>query len=237
MGGMNHVRVEESQLNTPYPERVYTPPPDDDPYHVRTPREGSRTLLIGAIMGAVALAAAGAAWNTYGFAGPPVTITADGDYKTAAPAPVVAAADTNEVYRVMEGASVTAASAPGRPLAPSAIDLHPGGGAAPSPVVTPSVLAAPAAIAPSPASSASGGYLAQIAAVRSEDAARTAWKETSARNPSLMLGARMDIQRADLGSQGVFFRLRAGYFGDRDQAGAFCDRLKAAGLACMVVSQ
>jgi hypothetical protein len=136
----------------------------------------------------------------------------------------------------MEGASVTQAAAPGRPPAPSPIDLHPGGGGG-SPVVTPSVLTmTPGAVAAASASG-SGGYLAQLAAVRSEDAARAAWKETAGRNPALLMGARMDIQRADLGSQGVFYRLRAGYFGDRTQAGAFCDRLKAAGLDCMVVSQ
>jgi hypothetical protein len=237
MGGMNHVRVEESQLNTSYPERVYTPPLEEDPYSVRPSHgvghvPGPRPALIGGIMAVIAIAAAGAAWNTYG-GGPAVLITANSDYKTAAPVPVAQQPDTSEVYRVMEGASVTAVSALGRPPAPSPIDLHPGGGGASSAVVTPTVLTS----TPGPLAAANGGYLAQLAAVRSEDAARDAWKDTATRNPALLMGARMDIQRADLGSQGVFYRLRAGYFSDRDQAGAFCERMKSVGMACMVVAQ
>jgi cell division septation protein DedD len=100
-------------------------------------------------------------------------------------------------------------------------------------MTAPTAVSAPVA----PVVSTTGGYLAQIAALRSEDAAKAVWTEVSTRNPGLLRGAKMSVQRADLGAQGVFYRLRAGYFVDRDQANLFCDKLKASSMACMVVSQ
>jgi hypothetical protein len=44
------------------------------------------------------------------------------------------------------------------------------------------------------------------------------------------------IQRADLGSEGVFYRLRVGAFADRSEASAFCDAVKEAGANCIVVN-
>jgi len=84
---------------------------------------------------------------------------------------------------------------------------------------------------------ASGGdYLVQIAALRSEEAAETAWKRVTASAPELYYGATKVIQRADLGSEGVFFRLRVGAFADRSEASAFCDAIKDAGANCIVVN-
>ncbi|MEX1252086.1 MAG: SPOR domain-containing protein [Hyphomonas sp.] len=84
---------------------------------------------------------------------------------------------------------------------------------------------------------ASGGdYLVQIAALRSEEAAETAWKRVTASAPELYYGATKVIQRADLGSEGVFYRLRVGAFADRSEASAFCDAVKDAGANCIVVN-
>ena len=83
---------------------------------------------------------------------------------------------------------------------------------------------------------ADGDYLVQIAALRSEDAAETAWKRVTASAPELYHGATKIIQRADLGSEGVFYRLRVGAFADRSGASAFCDAIKEAGANCIVVN-
>jgi cell division septation protein DedD len=83
---------------------------------------------------------------------------------------------------------------------------------------------------------AGGDYLVQIAALRSEDAAETAWKRVTASAPELYYGASKIIQRADLGSEGVFYRLRVGAFADRSEASAFCDAIKEAGANCIVVN-
>lgn len=83
---------------------------------------------------------------------------------------------------------------------------------------------------------ADGAYLVQIAALRSEAAAESQWKRVTASAPELYYGATKIIQRADLGSEGVFFRLRVGAFADRSEASAFCDAVKEAGANCIVVN-
>ena len=83
---------------------------------------------------------------------------------------------------------------------------------------------------------AEGGYLVQIAALRSEEAAESQWKRVTASAPELYHGATKMIQRADLGSEGVFYRLRVGAFADRSEASAFCDAVKEAGANCIVVN-
>ncbi len=82
----------------------------------------------------------------------------------------------------------------------------------------------------------SGSYLVQIAAFRSQEAAESAWNKVSKSKPELYTGAGKFIQRADLGAKGVFYRLRVGAFGQRSEATAFCNALKAAGDNCIVVS-
>jgi cell division septation protein DedD len=85
--------------------------------------------------------------------------------------------------------------------------------------------------------SAGGSYQVQLSALRSEDAAKTAWGRIQNSAPDLFQGATLDIQRADLGAKGVFFRLRVGSFADRDAAKEFCAEVKATGKDCMVVAR
>jgi cell division septation protein DedD len=90
---------------------------------------------------------------------------------------------------------------------------------------------APAATQTQPAAG-SGGYVAQLAAFRDEPSARAEFKKLQKKFPSLnSLGA--DIQRADLGEKGIYYRLRAGYL-DKAAAQALCADLKAQGQACLV---
>lgn len=85
--------------------------------------------------------------------------------------------------------------------------------------------------------SATGTYQVQLSALRSRDAAQTAWTRLQSSAPDLFMGANLDIQRADLGAKGVFFRLRVGTFPDREAAKGFCADVKAAGKDCMVVAK
>ncbi|MEO1642206.1 MAG: SPOR domain-containing protein [Pseudomonadota bacterium] len=84
--------------------------------------------------------------------------------------------------------------------------------------------------------STNGAFQIQLAALRSEAAARSAWAEVTGDHDVLFSGARLDIQRADLGARGVFYRLRVGTFESRDVAKAFCADYKAVGGDCIVVS-
>lgn len=83
----------------------------------------------------------------------------------------------------------------------------------------------------------SGSYQVQLAALRSESAAQTAWTGMQDSAPDLFAGAKLDIQRADLGARGVFYRLRVGTFSDRAAAKGFCEDVKATGKDCMVVAK
>lgn len=82
----------------------------------------------------------------------------------------------------------------------------------------------------------SGNYLVQIAALRTQEAADKAWTGAVKANPQIYEGAEKNVQRADLGAKGVFYRLRAGSFGAREEAVSFCDALKEKGGTCIVVT-
>jgi cell division septation protein DedD len=84
---------------------------------------------------------------------------------------------------------------------------------------------------------ANGPYVAQLAALQSEAAVGTAWRRLVSRAPDLFANAHMDVQRADLGSRGVYHRVRAGYFADRDSATRFCDRVRQMGQDCIVAAR
>ena len=84
---------------------------------------------------------------------------------------------------------------------------------------------------------ATGAYQVQLSALRSRDAAQNAWAGFQRSAPDLFTGANLDIQRADLGAKGVFYRLRVGSFADRETAKGFCADVKAAGKDCMVVAK
>jgi cell division septation protein DedD len=108
----------------------------------------------------------------------------------------------------------------------------------------PATPAAPATAAPrslgalvqstSAAPSASGGYTLQIGAYKSDAEARAAWNIYQSRHAALVSGYRPDVQRADLGDKGVWYRLRIAGFADHEVALALCDRLKADGGGCFL---
>ncbi len=113
-----------------------------------------------------------------------------------------------------------------------------------SPVETPSPQSAPRLVGPEPVQvsnisrfSSAGAFQVQLMAVRSEDRARTEWVNLKRNAPNLFAGAALDIQQADLGARGVFFRLRVGSFDSRDGAKSFCTDVKATGNECIVVAK
>jgi cell division septation protein DedD len=88
---------------------------------------------------------------------------------------------------------------------------------------------------PAVAASAAGAFVVQIAAFRSEDQALAAWSRLSGKLEAATSGLEADVQRADLGERGVYYRLRAASFVDRPTAATFCDQLKKSGQDCLVV--
>lgn len=84
---------------------------------------------------------------------------------------------------------------------------------------------------------ANGPYVAQLAALRSEAGVEEAWRRLSSRAPRLFERARLDVEHADLGPRGVYYRVRAGYFPDRANATRFCERIRRMGQDCVVTGR
>ncbi len=119
------------------------------------------------------------------------------------------------------------------PAAPSAATLPPPAASLPasseSPV--PQVAALPPAAAPA------GPYVVQLAALKSQDGARPAWRRLQKAHSVLLSEREMAIQEIDLGERGIFHRVQAGYFTDRTSALELCTALKARGQDCLVVKR
>lgn len=115
------------------------------------------------------------------------------------------------------------ATAPTIPAPTSTVVVEPAPVTPAKPVPEPVAVATPAG---------TGGYVVQLAAFRDEPSARAAFAKLQSKFPALKpLGA--DIQRADLGAKGVYYRLRAGFLSKAD-ATTLCDGLAAKGQACFV---
>ena len=78
------------------------------------------------------------------------------------------------------------------------------------------------------------GWTVQLTSQRAPDAAWSVWKKLSARYGSLLSGAEPLVYKADLGDQGVFYRLRVHHIDSRHAAQSLCSKLKARGTSCFV---
>lgn len=95
-------------------------------------------------------------------------------------------------------------------------------------VQEPDAESAPAADAP-PAS----GWSVQLASATTEEAAWAAWNKMKARSKALA-GKEPVVVRADLGTKGIFYRVRLVGFETQSEAGSECSRLKARGIKCFI---
>jgi tetratricopeptide (TPR) repeat protein len=78
------------------------------------------------------------------------------------------------------------------------------------------------------------GFLIQINSQRSEAAAWAAWDKLKEKHGKLLADREAIVQKADLGEQGIVYRLRIKNLPTKDEAVTACEKLKAAGLACFV---
>jgi len=77
------------------------------------------------------------------------------------------------------------------------------------------------------------GWIVQISSAGTEDAAWSTWKKMQSGH-SVLAGENASVVKADLGSKGVFYRVRLGGYDDQAGAKAACGKLKAGGVACFV---
>lgn len=107
----------------------------------------------------------------------------------------------------------------------------------PAPVVTKPSPVAVARVTPLPAPvsapAASGAYVAQIAAFKSQAEAETGWANYKRNHAAILGGMSPNIVSVDLGEKGTWYRLRTGSFADKASAADFCTKLKAEGASCL----
>jgi hypothetical protein len=121
--------------------------------------------------------------------------------------------------------TATAAAAP-----PPPAETRPVVQAATSAPATTKPAAAPAAKA-----AAAGGVLVQLAAVRSEEAARSEWTRLSHKYGDLLAGKHPMITQFERDGT-LYWRLRTSGFSAKTDAVLFCERIKAKGGGCAVTS-
>ncbi len=76
----------------------------------------------------------------------------------------------------------------------------------------------------------------QIGAYETQEIADGAWASFKARHAGVVGTLAEDVQKVDLGSKGIWYRLRMGPFADKTAATAACDKLKAEGATCFLAA-
>jgi cell division septation protein DedD len=90
----------------------------------------------------------------------------------------------------------------------------------------------PAAVTPPASVQGAGGAFVQLAALRDEAGARSAWSRIVAKHPDLFAGRSLVLVQADVGGT-TYYRVRTGPFESRAAAAAFCAKLKRQGQDCI----
>jgi SPOR domain len=163
-------------------------------------------------------------------------------------AKLAAASESPDLKALHAPASPPPASAPATaPVveAPAAPTTEP----APAPVPAPSKPAVAAAAGPpapkpapaKPLAAAAASHpatpahqlMVQLAALTSEESARTEWAQLTKKMPDLMNGRQPSYSRTEREGR-TFWRVRTSGFADMAEARGFCDRVRAKGASCSV---
>lgn len=109
--------------------------------------------------------------------------------------------------------------------------------ATPAPAPAPAPAETEVAALPAPAADpvTDSGIRLQLASVPNESDVDGEWKRLKKRIGAPLADLELHVERADLGSKGIYYRLQAGRFADRSAAAAACQDIKAAGGDCLIV--
>jgi len=150
------------------------------------------------------------------------------------PAPVVAPAPVPQPLTPTPPAAV--ASPPPPPPVAKVVEAAPA--PKPAPVAKPASNPAPKPTSFGTVKStapAGLGYMIQISAVRTEEAAKGEWARLAKKHPDVLGGLESVVQRADLGTKGIFYRVRGGWLATRGEASAVCAELVRRNVGCILV--
>ncbi len=93
----------------------------------------------------------------------------------------------------------------------------------------------PAAPAPVKVTAQGGGaYVVQLLALQDRSAAEKAWSKIAKKHSGILAAHALDIEEADLGAKGTWYRVRAAGFSSKSAANNACASLKAAKQDCIV---
>ena len=94
---------------------------------------------------------------------------------------------------------------------------------------------APAAAAPAKVTAKGGGtYVVQLLALQDRAAAEKAWNKIAKKHSGILAAHALDIEEADLGAKGTWYRVRAAGFSSKSAAASACASLKSAKQDCIV---
>ncbi|MBL4854580.1 MAG: SPOR domain-containing protein [Robiginitomaculum sp.] len=113
---------------------------------------------------------------------------------------------------------------------PQTTDTRP---ASPKPVADKPVIDKP--VIDKPVALAAGNYVVQVASLRSQAEAEKTWSKLSKSMNDILTSSQFaDIKRVDLGTRGIYYRLRVSGLANRDTARRLCSRLKNRKQNCIV---
>ena len=113
--------------------------------------------------------------------------------------------------------------------------------AAPAPVADPQPVAAippqPQVAAAAPAPAKPTKFVVQVGSKQNQTEALATFADMQQKYPTLLASYRPMVQKADLGSKGVWYRLRIGPIVDKTAATKLCGQLKSQGHPdCLVMA-
>jgi cell division septation protein DedD len=116
------------------------------------------------------------------------------------------------------------------------LDAEPAAGADQVEAATPLLESPSEEQAPTQTAVDTGGYRIQLAAVKSESAAKAAWVKLSKEHVEQLNGMSLRVEEVDHGADGVLYRVQAGPVADRAAAQNLCAQLKSKAQPCLVVA-
>jgi cell division septation protein DedD len=81
---------------------------------------------------------------------------------------------------------------------------------------------------------ATGAYVVQLAAHKTQEEASAAFRSAQSRYPGVLGGQKMLIRKKEVAGQGTFYGAQVGPFASRSDAVSLCENLKSAGGTCIV---